>query len=57
MGYKNENIKHLQGISDEPKYRCPNCKKGLAINKIPFMMVCSRCKKSFKGGEIIIKEE
>jgi len=57
MGYKDENIKHRQGISGEPKYKCPHCKKGLSINKIPFMMICSRCKKSFKGSDIIVNDK
>lgn len=53
MGYKNENIKHRQGVASEPKHFCPNCGhpfKGL--NKIPFMIACSKCKKVTKGEDL-----
>ena len=54
MGYKNENLKHRQGIKQPSKYKCPNCKKPLSIKEIPFMIICSKCKKPFKGEDVII---
>lgn len=56
MGYKDENLKHRMGIGGEPRYKCPHCKQGLSITKIPFMLICGKCKKAVKGEEIIINE-
>jgi DNA-directed RNA polymerase subunit RPC12/RpoP len=52
MGYKNENIKHRQGIGGKPKYSCPNCGHGLIIPKPVFMVVCSKCKKAITQDEL-----
>jgi len=54
MGYKNENIKHRQGIANKPKHQCPKCKNGLQIDKPKFIVVCSKCKTLIKEDEIII---
>lgn len=54
MGYKDENLKHRQGISAEPKYRCPECDNPLSLNKIPFLVICGKCKKTIKGDDIVI---
>lgn len=54
MGYKNENIKHAQGIKEQSKYQCPKCKNGLAIDKPKFIVVCSKCKKIIEENEILI---
>lgn len=56
MGYKDENLKHRMGVEGPPKYTCPNCNNGLSINKIPFMLICGKCKKAVKGEEIKINE-
>lgn len=53
MGYKDENIKHRQGITDKPKYQCPECKKPLSIPKKTFMVICGSCKKTVLGENII----
>lgn len=52
MAYCDENIHHRQGISGEPKYKCPHCKNGLNISKPMFMVVCSKCKKIIKKEEL-----
>jgi len=57
MGYKNENLKHRQGIKNEPKYKCPKCKNGLSISKPTFLVICSKCKTLIKEHEIILNEE
>ena len=57
MGYKNENIKHRQGIANKPKHQCPKCKNGLQIDKPKFIVVCSKCKTLIKEDEIIINQE
>ena len=54
MGYKDENLKHRMGIEGKPKYQCPHCKKGLSINKPPFMLICNGCKGIVKEDNIII---
>ena len=54
MGYKDENIKHRQGIGSEPKYKCPHCNQGLSINEPKFMVVCGKCKKIVKEKDIIV---
>ena len=57
MGYKDENLKHRMGIGGQPRYKCPHCKKGLNITKIPFMLICGKCKKCVKGEQIIINSK
>ena len=57
MGYKDENLKHRMGIEGKPKYQCPHCKKGLSINKPPFMLICNGCKGIVKEDTIIINEK
>jgi len=54
MGYKNENLKHIQGVADKPQYSCPNCSNGLDIAKPMFLVNCSKCKKLIKQNEIIL---
>ena len=49
MGYKNENLKHANGIQGKPKYSCP-CGKGLNIPKLVAIVSC-------KCGKIIDKED
>ena len=51
MGYKDENIKHRQGIALPSKtYTCPHC--GGTIRKKAFMVVCPSCKKVVKGADL-----
>ena len=53
MGYKNENLKHIQGIADKPKYSCPKCNNGLSISKPMFLVTCSKCKNLINENEIV----
>ena len=55
MSYKNENLKHAQGVASAPKYACPKCKQPFSINKLPFMIVCSKCKSVVEKDDILIK--
>lgn len=52
MGYKDENIKHRQGINGKPKYSCP-CGKSLNIPK-PVSMVSCKCGKTIEKDNIIV---
>ena len=57
MSYKNENLKHAQGVASAPKYACPKCKQPFSINKLPFMIVCSKCKSVVEKDDILIKTQ
>jgi Zn finger protein HypA/HybF involved in hydrogenase expression len=52
MGYKNENIKHRQGVGSKPKFSCPKCNNPLSINKPMFMVACPKCKKIITEDEL-----
>ena len=52
MGYKDENIKHRQGITETPKYKCPHCGHALSIPKKVFMIICGKCNAKILGEEL-----
>ena len=54
MGYKNENLKHANGIEEKSKFECPKCSNGLAISKPMFLVTCSKCKCLIKENEIVV---
>ena len=52
MGYKNENLKHRQGIAVYT-HACPHCGDKKQYQKVPLMSICGKCNKIIKEKDII----
>ena len=52
MGYRDENVKHRQGVSMPTKgYICPKCKDDKIKTKAS-LVVCPSCKKVVEGKDL-----
>jgi len=56
--YNADNSKPRKGFGLKPTHKCPKCGNETHQDKLPFLIVCSRCKEVVKGEELIsIKDE
>lgn len=57
LGGKDENSKHIAGISGKSRFQCPNCGHGFkGLTKAPMLISCSKCKKVIDGNNLIENE-